>query len=462
MIILDAKFTTMDSIERLARKYTRNGNLAELEKLFKTHGESLSSTKDEEGNTLLHLAIKQIHTEASSRCEKNLQAEPLLAEMRHHFDTLIFVARHVDKTIKNQYGKACGRLLFQNVRLFGIIKENDELLSDLFDTVLTREELNDGCFYLGRTLLHILIREQLWGAVRAAMNKTPDLTKTDIIKNTYLHLAVVSDNIPLDILDRLLLADVVNGQNNNGVAPLHFHVFHMYPNPVVIRKLLDAGASLDLGDNAGDFPIDKYMFHHAPQLNTDIFTLLLPQDRIHLSYTFIQLVSLSFKFRTNEVTGLKDIIRLLILHMQPIRWNNVTFQQISSHSRNFQLMVDSQHFLKRFSLSLAQAEVITFCLTQLGYRISSTTPDLFSISPDDNEVGQKVVDNINRMWREYREQPVSLFHQCCEVVRSNVQLPLNRERLDKLQLPRDITERIARTDIADAVLDKLKSVSSSW
>ena len=436
---------------RNAKSNIKKGNIAGLERQlarFKNEKDIVDfvNSKNKDGQTLFFLALDALY----KKCKRKGTEKAC----RNFMDTVLLLNKYADRNIPDRYNNTLACVLFHSFTEY----LDEEWMLAFIGKMLNKEDMDAPSFRGNQTLLHQFAKLRMWDGLRLALDKEADICVQDGYNETPLSMIIHCEEAPVDVVKRLACAETVNIVNRLGNAPLHTAARYNYT--AFIPILLQAGASVDLQNRIqfGYLPLDEYCYMNVLDLDPQIMLKLMPkQTTFPLARLVANLSALWMRNRRVDLTNVKKILELLLLHVEFPLWRSVEFNEAQRNPRLYCIFVDGKSIFHRIRFNLTHLRVMTHCFTSCGFEIVSV-PDPIDVDVDDDRFVN--IEKINKMWKGYKEvfDPChSLASRCLKAIRSNL-APLTVEKIKELSLPSSLKARVSRAAIAQDLYENLAEV----
>ena len=277
-----------------------------------------------------------------------------------------------------------------------------------------------------------------------------------MLKTPAMVAASDCQDIPDHIMKKLVNPKVVNLQQEY-TGETAAHMAASSGNWAVLQHLIAANCRLDITDNDGSLPMHKYL-DHGGTIDPDIVKHLLPHN-------------MSFNLFLGTVIPWLLSVKLdsewMLNFMKSIMFDKILFPKFEDISLRYSSQCCSRPNEGCISLSLKDvaeshtqeiANHFNFCQAKVLSSIikiceipTLKVPSYICPKKHQDDSRAHHISAINRVWKESNTSMVpTLRSGCIDTIRSHV-LPLTRESLHKLPLPRILIQSICRDDVANRI-----------
>ena len=360
----------------------------------------------------------------------------------------------------------------------------DELCSLEGPMTFTQEAMTGD----GPLILHASMEE--WEEVRNHVKNGADVAHTTKKRESALHVALQTRNVPLDVLRLLIHPKIINIITTYGESPLY--IAATMRESWVMKELLRAGADPNFRFTAwaADLPqlspMDLFL---CTNLSLDVSFLeeLMPDDFSIDMLTLLERVCRKYLYcHVEDVTEIQSVLRFFLMHAQFSYPLQVFVQQIDC-GNGYCFAISMKPNISTGTLILAEPGAwyagfyekfveeyegrwIVQCLIKLGFTV--TFPPIIQQDPNAQTQQQQqpqqehqVVRDIKAICAQYKHQEEKevpkLFDLCSNVVRAHVQRPFSADKFRQLNLPSPVADSLTREDMVEVVHDTVEEYHKS-
>ena len=214
--------------------------------------------QDDNGDTLLHTAIKQLVTHVRLMEEIDVDSDASdvdsfvsddsnntidLAELHNILDIILLLAKHSDKKLRNKHGDLAAHIL---LRL--CLRQTDmvDKYSEIFEAILTEEGIEEECYFDGHFSLHEAVKIEKEWLMKIILKKGISVTTLDSAGYPALFHALECTRSSNDAILSLIHKDIVNHSANDGKTALMLAA--VYGRSSIVLKLVELGADITTPD----------------------------------------------------------------------------------------------------------------------------------------------------------------------------------------------------------------------
>ena len=478
----------------------KTGDINTLQEYITQADQTQLNERDDEGNTLLHIAVKHL-------CESYEFTQSIPDGV---IDVILLLAKHVNRRLRNGDEKLVIHLIWEcEAALY------EESMIPVLEELLTEEYIQEECYVEGRCILHEAAQAQKWDVVRALVKKGVDITKLDDGWNTALSYVADAFDVPDDIVEKLSHPDVMNRHDDCGDTPLMraatknnnemikqlirngaditvkvnsstalniamlenaqlsvealrtlihpsivnnqkntseiaLHDAASWGNVTAIDELLKAGSDINVRAFFGHKPIDNYACN-SPLIEAAVVEKLLPNDGEDYTDALIATVQKWFFQPPPNVDDAIDTISMFLLRSG--RDDFFTTNRLSLEG-NGTLQLSLYNNLQ-YNVDLCDVYGLSILVRKgMGCRTPPHLSGTISADRNPSSIELQRYERTEALWNH----PNSLSELCCFTIRDTMNNP-SKHKINELGLPKEIADLAMFRNVAREFCETLSDVS---
>ena len=311
-----------------------------------------------------------------------------------------------------------------------------------------------------------------WDTISCLVKGGINVTYRTRVGASALHIALMDDNVPVDVVRMLIHPDLINSFCGKGETPLH--VAANAHNTHVIKELLRANADPNIKTRKGETALDLYCRRLDLPPDVSILEAFFPEDVTIDMIKLLKKIYLSFlRCDIQEQDSIKSVLRFLLLHSRLQCKQDIVIKQLYSPAYcHFAVYTASNYLYQTFrharqdrwflktDANLFETRLILMWLIKCGYTVKFPHSIKHNANPCIQEKQQEqvlsdVMEVYSRFNNQEENEPAHLFDLCSRVVHEHIQRPIRAEKYKELNLPSKIVRLLTKEDIVDQVYDDI-------
>ena len=422
------------------------------------------------GDTLLHWAIRLLIK--SNKMALDLDTPEDGAEESEELKTALLLASRSNVTIRNTANRCACDLILNAFQVGMMDRRTAEVMYlKIMRPLLPKALLDTKRHGSKMTRFNELLYGKYYRIAREVLDCAPHLGDSGIGQDTPAMVSAKSQDMPEDLMQRLIDPQFVNIQNYEGQTALHIAV--KIQNTKAMKHLLAADCRVDIADSKGKLPIHLY-FDNADRyisINGHFIKALAPLNgsvgfEFFIGSIVPWLLYIQYTNYYNKVS-ISEILNTLLFGMKCPSWFKISFEYTNGCCSQrgdgciaIHVQKDSQSSPRPLCqhLSLCQVEVVSSILIACGARIANVPSPVCQEAYQD--VHAQHISAIDQIWNRYQPEPKEkvpiLSSKCADLISARVSaLTIDTLRHQRI-LPPLLVNYIANRDVAAEICSKIQ------